>query len=157
MQAISALLFLATTGLVAASVIKIRHDDFLAGTHLIAWAFVPLTVLLGFTWRTTCKVKTTSSKPCGNDAYGFLFGCNRTAGHWLGKFRVRLGMQRDEVKQAKRRQATGNYAVMYQVAPEPQPMKVTVEDNGLGICGFWVSVVSAVTGIIQVVIAFTIH
>lgn len=153
MKVLSAFLFLAVTCLVIVAVIKIRRQDFLTGTQLAGWAFVPLAILLGFTWPTICKVKTTRRKPCGNEAYGFLFGCNRTAGHWLNKFLVRLGLRRNAMKEAERRQSTGGYAVMYHVTTESQPIKVTVEDNGLGLCGFWIGVVSAITGIVQVIIA----
>lgn len=154
MKALSALLFVAVACLVTVAVLKIRPHDLLTGTQLIGWAFVPLAVLLGFTWPTTCKVKTTRRKPCGNEAYGFLFGCSKTAGHWLGKFLVRLGLKRNTAKEAaERRQPTGSYAAMQHVAPESQPIRVTVEDNSLGLCGFWVGVVSALTGIIQIIIS----
>ena len=72
MKALSALLFLAVAGLVTAGVIKLRQDYFLTGTQLIGWAFVPLAILLGFTFPTTCKVKRTNRKACGNESYGFL-------------------------------------------------------------------------------------
>jgi hypothetical protein len=152
MQALSALLFLAVLCLVIAGVTKIRNHDLLAGTQLIASMFIPLFFLLGFTWRTTCKVKTTRSKPCGNEAYGFLFGCNKTVGHFLGKFLVRLGLQRDAVRHVER-----SYAVTYDTTSQVRPIKVTIEDNGLGVCGFWVGVISAAAGVIQVITSFTVH
>jgi hypothetical protein len=155
MKALSAFLFIAVSCLVAAAALNIRRDDFLTGSQLIGWAFVTLSVLLGFTWPTTCKVKTTRRKPCRNEAYGFLFGCGRTAGHFSNKFLVRLGLKRDNAKEVERRQSSGDSVSMQQAASESKPIKVTVEDNGLGLCGFWVGAVSAVTGIIQVVI--TIH
>ena len=77
MKALSALLFLVVAGLVTAGVIKLRQDYFLTGTQLIGWAFVPLAILLGFTFPTTCKVKRTNRKACGNESYGFLFGYGR--------------------------------------------------------------------------------
>jgi len=46
---------------------------------------------------------------------------------------------------------------MYQDTPEANPIRVTVEDNGLSVCGFWVGVVSAVAALIQVVTIFTLH
>lgn len=152
MKALSALLFLAVAGLVTVGVVKIRHDYPLAGTELIGWAFVPLTILLGFTFPARCKVKTGRRKPCKNDSYGFLFGCNRY-GHWKEKFLVRLGW-RGEAKPIERRQPKGSYALAYQPAPQSQPVRVTVEDSGLGVCGFWVGVVSAVASVIQVIIIF---
>jgi hypothetical protein len=66
---------------------------------------------------------------------------------------VRLGLKRDYTKEVERRQPSGGSVSMQQAAAESKPIKVTVEDNGLGLCGFWVGVISAVTGIIQVVIA----
>jgi len=156
MKALSAILFLAAAGLVTAGVFKIRHDDFLTGTRLIGWAFVPLAILLGFAWPARCKVKTTSGKACGNDAYGFLFGCTKTAGHWADKFLVRLRLRHEEVKPVARRQPAGSSKPMYQPAYQSKPMRVTVEDNGLGVCGFWVGVVSAVASVIQV-ITFFVH
>ncbi len=50
MKALSELLSLAVVGLAAAGVIQIRHADLLTGTELIGWAFIPLALLLGFTW-----------------------------------------------------------------------------------------------------------
>lgn len=154
MKALSALLFLAAAGLVAAGVIKIRHDDFLTGARLIGWAFVPLAILLGFTWPARCKVKTTSSKACGNDAYGFLFGCTKTAGHWMDKFLVRLRLRHGEIRPVARRKPAGSPMPLYQPAPQSKPIRVTVEDNGLGVCGFWVGVVSAVASVIQLITIF---
>ena len=152
MKALSALLILAVAGLVTAGVIKLRQDYFLTGTELIGWAIVPLTILLGFTFPARCKVKTGRRKACKNDSYGFLFGCNRY-GHWKEKFLVRLGW-RGEAKPIERREPKGSYALAYQPAPQSQPVKVTVEDNGLGVCGFWVGVVSAVASVIQVIAIF---
>ena len=152
MKALSALLFLAVAGLVTAGVIKLRHDYPLAGIELIGWAFVPLTILLGFTYPARCKVKTGRRKPCKNDSYGFLFGCSRY-GHWKEKFLVRLGW-RGEAKPVERREPKGSYALAYQPAPQSKPVRVTVEDNGLGVCGFWVGVVSAVASVIQVIVIF---
>ena len=71
LKAVSALLALAVAGLVTVGVVKIRHDYLVAGTELIGWAFVPLAILLGFTFPTTCKVKRTNRKACGNH-YGAL-------------------------------------------------------------------------------------
>jgi hypothetical protein len=153
MKTLSAFLFTAVACLVIAAVLQIRRDDYLTGTQLAGWALVPLTLLLGFTWPTTCKVKTTRRKPCGNDAYGFIFGCSKTSNHWLNKFLVRVGLKRDITQEAEHRRSTSNYAAMQQTAPESLPIKVTVDDNGLSLFGFWVSVISAAAGIIQVIIA----
>jgi hypothetical protein len=154
MRAISALLVLVVVGLATAGAVKLRHNDFLTGMQLIGWVLIPLALLLGFTWPVRCKVKTTRRKACGNYAYGFLFGCTKAAGHWTGKFLVRLRLQADEIKPVGRRQSTSSYALMHQTGPQSQPIRVTVEDNGLGVCGFWVSVVSAVAAVIQVITIF---
>ena len=102
--------------------------------------------------RTEINLGLSDNLPCKNDSYGFLFGCNRY-GHWKEKFLVRLGW-RGEAKPIERRQPKGGYALAYQPAPQSQPVKVTVEDNGLGICGFWIGVVSAVASVIQVIVIF---
>jgi hypothetical protein len=153
MRTLSALLFLAVAGLVAAGVIKIRHDYLLTGTELIGWAFVPLALLLGFTWPVRCRVKTTSRKACGNWAYGFLFGCTKAAGHWTGKFLVRLGLKGDEAKPVESRKPAGSYA-FNQPVPQSKPPKMTVEDSRLSVCASWAGVVSAVVAVIQAIIYF---
>lgn len=155
MQALSDFFILAAACLVTVGVVTIRHHEYLIGIKLIGWTFVPLALLLGFTWRTRCKVKTTRRKPCGNEAYGFLFGCDMTAGHWLGKFLVRLGLQRGAVQQLQHRHPTRVYTMIEPAAPQSQPIRVTVEDSRISICAFWVGVASAVAGIVQVI--FTIH
>ena len=148
-RALSGFLLLLIIGSVAVGVVKLRHHEVLPG---LQFAFLPLALLLGFTWPTTCRVKTTRRKPCGNASYGFLFGSGKTPGHWRYKFLYRLGLQREEViKPLQPRKRNGSYAVMYQDTPEVNPIRVTVEDNGLSVCGFWVGVVSAVAALIQVV------
>jgi len=153
MRTLSALLVLAVACLVTAGVAKLRHDDFLTGTELIGWASVSLTLLLGFTWPVRCKVKTTKRKACGNWAYGFLFGCAKVAGHRIEKFRVRLRFAHDDVKPVGRRQPKGSYA-LNQPVPRSEPMKVTVEDGVRGICAFWITAVSAVASVVQVIFIF---
>ena len=88
-RALSGFLLLLIIGSVAVGVVKLRHHEVLPGLQFIAWAFLPLALLLGFTWPTTCRVKTTRRKPCGNASYGFLFGCGKTPGHWRYKFLYR--------------------------------------------------------------------
>ena len=150
MQALSGLLFLVVACLVAVAVVNIKHHDILTGTRLIAWSFVPLTLLLVFLWPTRCRVKTSRSKPCRNDAYGFLFGCNR-GGHWWKKFSVRLGFYKEPHEGPRRRSARGDQVVMYQVMPEGQPVRVTVEDTKLGVCGFWIGLAASVATVVQFV------
>jgi hypothetical protein len=151
MRAVSAVLFLIAAGLVAGG---IRQNDFLTGTKLIAWAFVPLAILLGFTIPVRCKVKRTNRQACGNWAYGLLFGCTKAAGHWTEKFRVRLRFPQREVKPVERRQPSGSYALNYQPTRQPQQVKVTVEDGTLGVCGFWVSVASLIAAVIPLIVLF---
>ena len=152
MKALSALLFLAVAGLVTAGVIKLRQDYFLTGTQLIGWAFVPLAILLGFTFPTTCKVKRTNRKACGNESYGFLFGCSGH-GHWTRKFLVRLGLDRGEAKPVERRQPKGSTVVFNQPVPQSKPIRVTVEESALAKCGFWVGLISGIVGLTQAIVA----
>jgi hypothetical protein len=154
MRAVSAVLFLIVAGLVFAGVDEMRHWDILTGWKLIAWAFIPLAILLGFTLPVMCKVKRTNEKACGHWAYGLLFGCFRTAGHWTKKFRARLRFPDREVKPVQGRQPTGSYALNYQSPRQPQQMKVTVADGTLGVCGFWVSVASLIAAVIPLVVTF---
>ena len=154
MRAVSTLLFLAVAGLVAVGIDQMRHWDILTGTELIAWAFVPLAILLGFTLPVRCKVKRTNGLACGHRAYGLLFGCFRTASHWHEKFAARLQLPHKEVKPVERRQPAGSLALNYQPTRQRQDIKVTVEDGRLGVCGFWVSVVSMIAAVIPVIAYF---
>lgn len=154
MRAVSAVLFLAVAGLVAVGVDQMRHYDILTGWKLIAWAFVPLALLQGFTAPVRCKVKTTKGSACGHWAYGLLFGCTKAAGHWTEKFRARLQLPQREVKPVGRPQPTGTLALNYQpTRQQPQQIKFTVEDGRLGVLGFWVGVVSMIAGVIGVITA----
>jgi hypothetical protein len=154
MKAASTFFFLLVIGLVGAAIAALRHDDDLIGTELIGWALLPLAVVFGFTLHTTCGVTTTRRTPCTRDSYGFLFGCTGN-GHWLKKFRFRLGFRNSEPPQVQRRQSNSLQVVMYQPAPQAQqPMKVAVEENARSICAFWIALISAVAGIIQVIVTF---
>jgi hypothetical protein len=153
MKTVSALLIVIVLGLIAAGITKLRHDYLLAGTQLIGWAFVPLAILLGFAWPVRCRVKKTNRKACGNWAYGFLFGCTKVAGHWTGKFRVRLGLK-DEARPVESRKPSGDYAVNYQPAPHSKPPKMTVEDSRLTVCASWAGILSAVIAVVQAIIYF---
>jgi hypothetical protein len=144
--------------LVAAGVNQIDHHYVLAGTELIGWAFVPLTVALGFTWPVKCKVKTTGRKACGNWSYGCLFGCSQTAGHRWGKLLVRLGLKGDEAKPVESRKPAGSYALAYQPPSPSKPIPsqskpMSVEDSPLAKCGAWADIVSAVATVMQTVMA----
>jgi hypothetical protein len=154
MRALSGLLFLAVAGLVAGGVIQIRHDDFLTGTQLIAWAFVPLAILLSFTVPVRCKVKRTNGLACGRWAYGLLFGCYDVASHWREKFLIRLRLPHREVKPVERRQPTGTYALNYQPTRPSPSVKFTVEDSTLGIWGFWISAASLIAAVIPLIVLF---
>lgn len=149
----SVLLVFATAGLISAGVAKIRHDYFLSGAELIGWAIVPLALVLGLTWPVMCKAKTTNRKVCGNWAYGFLFGCTKTAGHFTGKFRAQLGSDH-EAKPAGSRRPSGDSQVFKQIAPHSEPIKVTVEEGVLAKCGFWIGLVSGIVGVIQAIASF---
>jgi len=73
MRAASAVLVLAVAGLVAAGVDEMRHWDILAGWTLIAWAFVPLAILVGF----TCPVRERTGRRADN---GRMVSCLAVAG-----------------------------------------------------------------------------
>ena len=154
MKAGSVILFLIVAGLVAVGVDQMRHWDILTGTETIALAFIPLAFLLGITLPVRCKVRRTNGLACGHWAYGLLFGCFRTAGHWHEKFAARLRFPHKEVKPVERRQPKGGYALNYQPTRQRQEIKVTVADGRLGVCGFWVSVVSMVAAVIPVIVLF---
>jgi hypothetical protein len=156
MRALSWFLFLAVVCLVIAGVAKLRQQHVWTGVELIGWAFVPLAILLGFTAHTTCGVTTTRRTPCKNDSYGFLFGCTGN-GHWVRKFYARLGFDKDALQPVQRRQPASVQVLMYQPAAESEPLKVTVENSGLAVCGFWVGVVAALAAIVQIITASVIH
>jgi hypothetical protein len=154
MRTVSALLLLAVASLIAAGIVKLRHDHVLSGSELIGWAIVPLALTLGFTWPVRCRAKTTKRKACGNWAYGFLLGCPKTPGHWTGKFLAQLGSKRGgEAEPAGRRRSSENTSVFNQAAPQSQPIKVTVEEGALAKFGFWIGFISGIVGVIQTIIS----
>jgi apolipoprotein N-acyltransferase len=153
MRVVSTLLFIAVAGLIAAGIVKIRHDYLLNGTELIGWALVSFALLLGFTLPVRCRVKRTNRKACGNWAYGLLFGCRKAAGHWSGKFLFRLGLRRDEITPVTVPKPKGSYAMHQPAPPQSKPVKVTVEENALAKCGFWVGLVSGIVGLTQTIIS----
>jgi hypothetical protein len=154
MAGLSWLICLAVVGLAAAGVVQIRQHDILTGVELIGWAFVPLAILLGFTWPTRCRVETSRHTACRNDAYGFLFGC-RGSGHWKEKFLIRIGVRRGEMRPVQPRRPAPAQVFMYQPFPQTRPVKVIVEDNVRSKCAFWIALVSAIAGIVQAVVAVT--
>jgi hypothetical protein len=141
MRAVSAVLFLTAAGLVAGGIDEMRHWNILTGWELIGWALIPLALLLSFTLPVLCKVVRTNGLACGNWAYGLLFGCPTVAGHRWKKFRARLQLPQREVKPIGQPQSQ-------------QRLRVIVEDGRLGICGFWVSVVSMIAAVIPVIVIF---
>jgi hypothetical protein len=152
-RAASAALILMAAGSVAVTVVKVRQGEVLTGTHVAAWTFIPLALLLGFTLPVRCRVKTTRGTACGNDAYGLLFGCH-TAGHWFGKFRARLGIGKDISEQAPVGKRT---AVMYQYPPGQQTAKLAIEDSALTKCGSWATLFSTVVGVVGLAATFMYH
>jgi hypothetical protein len=152
MTTLSAFLFVAVVGFVAWTVDSIRRGHIHAGIVQILWALVFLSFILFFTWPTRCRVITTSGKPCRRTAYGFLFGCSGYF-HWWPKFFARIGLQKDALRQVERHRPGGNTAATHQLPLEEQPIRVSVEDTGLSICGFWVGVVGALAGVVQVILA----
>lgn len=147
--AVSALLVVVITGLLMLAVVAVRHGNWHTGTKYIAWALIPLVVLLGFTLRVRCRVKTTRGTACGNEAYGLLFGCTRAAGHHWGKFRRRLGLHTEPTYVG---QPKDDRAVMYQPGPQPQTGKLTIEDSLLTKCGSWATLASAVLAVVGILL-----
>jgi hypothetical protein len=152
MKAMSVVLTAVVAVLVAIGVNDMRHWDILSGWKLIAWALIPLATVLVFTLPVKCKVERTNGQACGNWAYGLLFGCVRTAGHWHEKFAARLRLPQKEVKPVQRRQPTVTTALNYQPTRQRQDIRVTVADGRLGVCGFWVSVISMIAAVIPVIV-----
>jgi hypothetical protein len=153
MKGISAFLGFVIICTIALAVVAVRRREFLTALDLVGWSLVPLTILAGFTWPTPCRVKTSRGTPCKGEAYGFLFGCSRYH-HWWVKFLTRIGRRKDALKYVETHQQPGDYTVMHQPAPESGPIKVTIADNGLSVCGFWIGVASAVGTVIQVIFLF---
>lgn len=154
MRAVSAVLFLIVAGLVAVGIDQMRHWDILIGWELIGWALIPLAILISFTLPVGCKVVRTNGLACGNWAYGLLFGCPKTASHRWKKFRARLQLPQREVKPVGRPRPAGSVPLNYQPKRQRHEIKVTVEDGRLGVCGFWVSVVSMIAALIPVIAYF---
>jgi len=154
MRALPVILFLTVALLVVVGIDQMRHWNILTGWELIGWALIPLAILLGFTLPVPCKVVRTNGLACGNWAYGLLFGRGKVASHRWKKFRARLQLPQREVKPVGRPKPAGSVALNYQPTRQRQEIKVTVEDGRLGVCGFWVSVVSMVAAVIPVIAYF---
>jgi hypothetical protein len=154
MRGISVVLFLAVAGLVAVGINEMRHWDILTGWKLVAWALIPLALLISFTLPVECRVIRTNGLACGQWAYGLLFGCPSVAGHRWKKFRARLQLPQREVKPVGRPKSAGSVALNYQPTRQRQNIKVTVADGRLGVCAFWVSVVSMIATVIPVIAYF---
>lgn len=156
-RAASALLFLMAAGLMTLAVAKIRQHEILAGLKFGAWSFLPLALLLGFTLPVQCRVMTTRGTACGNEAYGLLFGCNRAAGHAFNKFRARLHLQSNAATPVRHAKPVTNSTVMYQVAAEPAPLRVSIDDTALSRCGVWAGIISAVGTVAGVILTVAFH
>lgn len=150
MRAISVALATAVAVLVAIGINEMRHWDILTGWKLIAWALIPLALLLSFTLPVRCKVVRTNGLACGKWAYGLLFGCSSVAGHRWKKFRARLQLPQREVEPVGRPEPAGSVALAYQPA-QRQRVEVRLVDGRLGVYGFWVSVVSMIATVVPVI------
>jgi hypothetical protein len=153
----SALLFLFALGLIGLAISRVRQHEILAGIQFGAWSFLPIGLLLGFTLPVQCRVMTTRSTACGNEAYGLLFGCNKTAGHAFNKFRARLRLQSKAATPIRHAKPTANSTVMYQVSEGPEPLKVSIADTALSRCGVWAGIVSAVGTVAGVILTVGLH
>ena len=134
------------------AVSAIRHSDWHTGTKYILWAFIPLAIILGFTLPVQCRVKTTRSTACGNQAYGLLFGCSMAAGHWFNKFKARLHLQSNAETPIRHAKPAADVAVMYNITAGQAPLKVAIDDTALSRFGVWAGIVSAVAAVAGVVI-----
>jgi hypothetical protein len=153
MRGVSAVLALAVAVLVAVGINQMRHWNILTGWELIGWALVPMTLLISFTIPVTCKVVRTNGLACQNWAYGLLFGCGKVPTHRWKKFRARLQFPERVVEPVGRPKSADTYALNQPPTRQRQEIKVTVEDGRLGVCGFWISVVSMVATVIGVIVA----
>jgi hypothetical protein len=156
MQGLSAFLGFAFLCLATFAVVAFKNRSFTTALDLIGWSFMPLAVTLAFTWPTRCRVTTSRGKPCKGNAYGFLFGCN-AYNHFWTKFFVRLGLQKDAQRTVERHQSTGGDAMANRPASDGRPIAVTITENRRDICGFWIGVISAAAGVIQVITSFIAH
>jgi hypothetical protein len=155
MKGLSAVASLAVGSLAGLGGIELAHEELLTGLEFIGWSFISLALLLGFLCPTTCRVTTSRRKSCRNEAYGFLFGCNRGHGHWSEKFLVRFGLKNEIRSRAGRRsELPEGDDVSLHPAPEAPPIRVSVEDTAISICSFWVGVISAAAGLVQVIVIF---
>jgi hypothetical protein len=152
MRGVSAVLGAGVAVLVAIGINAMRHWDILTGWKLIAWALIPLALLLSFTLPVRCKVIRTNGEACGKWAYGLLFGCSSVAGHRWKKFRGRLQIPQREVKSVGRPQPAGSVALAYHPAQQRQQVDVRLVDGRLGVYGFWVSVISMIAAVVPVVV-----
>lgn len=155
-RAATAFLLLAAVALMTIAIVKIRQDAILTGLELGAWAFVPLALIIGFTYPVQCRVMTTRGTACGNEAYGLLFGCNKAGGHAFNKLRARLHLQSNAETPIRHAKPTADVAMMYHVAPEQAPLKV-IDDSLLSRCGVWAGIVSAAAGVAAVILTVAFH
>jgi hypothetical protein len=139
------------------------HGHLKQGFGLLGFAALSVAAMLGFTLRARCRVITAKGSPCRNEAYGFLFGCDKAPGHKSTKLFARLGWERGSLKSSSLGQnVEGNLTL--NVGPpsakhmgtsntqqEYQHILVTVPNAGMGVCAFWfglISTLAAVTGVI---------
>jgi hypothetical protein len=148
----------------ASSAAVFDHGHLKQGFGLFGVAALSVAAMLGFTIRTRCRVITGKGSPCRNEAYGFLFGCDKAAGHKSTKLFARLGWESESIKSNSRTQnVEGNltlnvggsrsarHAGASSAQQEVQRISVTVPNAGMGVCAFWfglISTLAAVTGVI---------
>lgn len=156
-RAASVLLFLLFAGLLTVGVVKVRQHDLVLGLQFGGWSFLPLALLLGFTLPVQCRVMTTRGTACGNEAYGLVFGCNKAAGHAFNKFRARLHLQSNAATPIRHAKSAANVAVMYQITPGSESLRVAIDDTALSRCGVWAGIVSAVGTVAGVILTIAFH
>jgi hypothetical protein len=156
MHQLSMLLALVLIIALAVLISAFDHRHWADGFRALGAAVLAAAALLAFTLRTACRVTTSKKRPCQNDAYGYLFGCRNVPGHRLAKFYARLGLQREAVRSvavpARGSSASYQAGSARSRQPDPRTVMVTVNSSGMGVCGFWLSLVSTVAAVASVIL-----
>jgi hypothetical protein len=123
------------------------------GFALLGVAVLSISAILGFTLRTRCRVITAKGLPCRNEAYGFLFGCDKAPGHRWMKFSARLGREQENLRRdgLPDLESVSTSFAMPGHQPEMQTVLIAV-GGGMGVCGFWFGLISTLAAVAAVVV-----
>jgi hypothetical protein len=148
-QVLTGVLILALTS----SVTAFHYWHMEQGFALLGAAVLSLSAILGFTLRTRCRVITVLGLPCRNEAYGFLFGCDKTPAHKWMKFSARLGREPENLRSGASPQSEAAITSFAMSSPqsEMQTVLITVA-SGMGVCGFWFGLISTLAAVAAVVV-----